>query len=237
MNSLSSRWITAIAACTVLATACSRQHAPPATATATAAPEAAVAVPAGSYTLDKSHASLIFRVNHLGFSNFTARFKRFDAQLQFDPAHLAASTLSATIDVNSLETDYPDPATLDFNAQVQGKEFLDVAQFPQITFLSTKVEATSATAMRITGDITLHGVTRPLTLEATFNGGYAGHPMDPHARIGFSAHGSLNRSEFGIGYGVPAPGSTMGVSDKVEIIIETEFSGPALAGAATPAAQ
>jgi polyisoprenoid-binding protein YceI len=74
-----------------------------------------------------------------------------------------------------------------------------------------------------------------VVLEATFNGGYAGHPMDPHARIGFSAHGTFKRSEFGIGYGVPAPGTTMGVSDAVEVTIETEFSGPPLATAASAA--
>jgi polyisoprenoid-binding protein YceI len=206
----------------------SKSDAPPATAVPAVA---AADVPAGSYTLDKGHASLIFRVNHLGFSNYTARFKRFDAQLQFDPQMPAASTLTATVDVSSLETDYPDPG-LDFNAQVQGKEFLDVAQFPQITFRTTKVESAPSGPLKITGDLTMHGVTRPVTLNATFNGGYAGHPMDPHARIGFSAQGSLNRSDFGIAYGIPAPGTTMGVSDKVDIIIECEFSGPPLADAA-----
>src|SRR4051812_30450072 len=75
---------------------------------------AAAKVPAGAYTLDQAHASLIFRVSHLGFSNYTARFKRFDAQLQFDPANLAASRVNVTIDARSIETDFPDPAKLDF---------------------------------------------------------------------------------------------------------------------------
>ena len=61
----------------------------------------------------------------------------------------------------------------------------------------------------------------------TFNGGYPGMAMDPHARVGFSAHGSLRRSEFGMGYGVPAPGTTMGVGDQVDFQIETELTGPA----------
>jgi polyisoprenoid-binding protein YceI len=188
----------------------------------------APAVPAGAYTLDKSHASLIFKVNHLGFSNYTARFKRFDAQLEFDPAKLAASKLTATVDAKSLETDFPDPAKLDFNAQLQSKEWLDTAQFPEMKFRSTTIEATGKNTMKVNGELTLHGVTRPIVLEAKYNGGYAGHPMDPHARIGFSAHGSLKRSEFGVAYGIPAPGTTMGVGDKVELIIEAEFSGPPL---------
>lgn len=186
-----------------------------------------VDVPAGAYTLDKAHASLIFRVNHLGFSNYTARFRRFDAQLQFDPANPAASSVTVTIDPRSLETDYPDPATLDFNAELQNDQWLNAAQFPEMTFRSTKVEPTGPRTMRITGELGLRGVTRPVILDATFNGGYAGHPMDPHARIGFSAHGSLKRSQFGIAYGIPAPGTTMGVSDDVDVTIEAEFSGPA----------
>lgn len=195
------------------------------------APAAAVDVPAGDYQLDKSHATLIFRVDHLGFSRYTARFKHFDAQLKFDPANLAASSVTVTVDPRSLETDFPDPAKHDFNAALQGEQWLDAAKYPQIVFRSTAVEVTAPNTMRITGDFSLHGVTRPLTLQATFNGGYAGHPMDPNARIGFSAQGTLKRSEFGIAYGIPAPGTKMGVSDEVEVIVEVEFSGPPLASA------
>jgi polyisoprenoid-binding protein YceI len=193
---------------------------------ATGAPETAAKVPAGEYTLDKPHASLIFRVNHLGFSHFTARFKRFDAKLHFDPANLATSVLSATVDARSIETDYPYPAELDFNAQLQNAQWLDTAKFPEMTFRSTGIEVTGANTMRVTGDLTLHGVMRPVSLTVTYNGGYAGNPFDPHARIGFSARGSLKRSEFGVAFGIPAPGSDMGVSDDVDVIIEAEFSGP-----------
>ena len=213
----------ALAAVLCVSAIASDKQSPPSASTAK--------VPAGAYTLDKSHASLIFKVDHLGFSNYTARFKRFDAKLQFDPANLSAAKLTATVDVKSLETDFPDPAKLDFNAQLLGKEWFDAAQFPRMEYRSKRVEQTGAQSMRIHGDLTLHGVTKPVTLDATYNGGYAGHPMDPHARIGFSAHGTLKRSDFGISYGIPAPGTTMGVSDEVTVIIETEFSGPPLAAA------
>ncbi|MDB5663406.1 MAG: polyisoprenoid-binding protein, partial [Sphingomonas bacterium] len=79
---------------------------------------------------------------------------------------------------------------------------------------------------RITGELTLHGVTKPVTLDAKYNGGWAGIDMDPHARIGFSATGSFRRSAFGVSFGVPAPGTNMGVGDEVQIAIEAEFSGP-----------
>lgn len=182
-------------------------------------------IPAGAYTLDKSHASLNFSVNHLGFSHYTARFASFDARLTFDPAKPAASKVEATIDATSLELPTP-PAG--FTDTLKGPQWLDTAKYPTITFKSTKVEPAGGDKARITGDFTLHGVTRPVTLEATFNGGYAGHPMDPHARIGFSAKGSFKRGDFGIAYGIPAPGTTMGVSDEVEVTIEAEFSGPPL---------
>jgi polyisoprenoid-binding protein YceI len=195
------------------------------TAAATAAADLAT-VPAGSYQLDPSHATLLFRINHMGFSNYTARFKRFTAELEFDPKNLAASKVVATVDATSIETDFPFTEDLDFNAELQGKDWLNAAEFPEITFQSTQVEVTAPTSLRITGDLNFRGVTRPVTLDATFNGGYPGMSMDPKARIGFSARGNLNRSEFGMTYGIPPAGSRMGVSDAVEMIIEAEFQGP-----------
>jgi polyisoprenoid-binding protein YceI len=212
--------------------ACSKSNEPAATAppadvapTASAAPivPAKIDVPAGAYTLDRLHSSLVFRLNHLGFSNYTARFKTFDAQLQFDPNDLTTATLMVQVDPKSLDVENP-PAG--FLADLTGKAWLDTAQFPSLTYQSTSVELVAPNAMRVTGDLTLRGVTKPVVLEATFNGGYDGHPMDPHARIGFSAHGTFNRSDFGMAYGIPAPGTTMGVSDAVNMTIETEFSGP-----------
>ena len=183
-------------------------------------------VPAGAYTVDKSHASLVFRVSHLGFSHYTARFTKYDAQLQFDPANPAAATVKVTIDPKSIDADgAPDG----FMATLAGPQWLDAAKYPAITYRSTRVEKVGATGLRITGELELHGVKKPLTLDATYNGGYAGHQFDPHARVGFSAKGTLQRSEFGIGYGIPAPGTTFGVGDALEIVIEAEFSGPALA--------
>jgi polyisoprenoid-binding protein YceI len=191
-------------------------------------------VPAGAYTLDKAHASLLFRVNHLSFSHWTARFTKFDAQLQFDPKDASRSSVKVTVDPKSIASDNaPDG----FMATLAGPQWLDAGKYPQMTYRSTKVERTGTNGLRISGELTLHGVTKPVTLAATYNGGYAGHPYDPHARIGFSAKGTLKRSEFGVAYGIPAPGTTMGVFDDVEIIVEAEFSGPPLAGAATPAKQ
>ncbi|MGE0044839.1 MAG: YceI family protein [Hyphomonadaceae bacterium] len=189
------------------------------------------ALPAGEYRLDPAHASLIFRVDHLGFSNYTGRFTRWDATLNLDPANPGAATVTATIDPRSLDADRAPAGFLD---DLRGADWLNAAQFPQMTFRSTSVEVTGPRTARITGDFTFRGVTAPVTLEARFNGGYAGHPLDPNARIGFSARGTLNRSAFGLAEGIPAPGTTMGVSDAVEFIIESEFSGPAWTPPADP---
>jgi polyisoprenoid-binding protein YceI len=185
--------------------------------------------PAGHYQLDKSHASLQLRVSHLGFSTYTTRFSRFDAELTFDPANLPASKVVATIDAASLEMDGAPAACIDI---VQGPQLLDSAKFPQIIFRSDRIRVTSK-SMEITGTLTLHGVTRPLVLTATFNGGYAGVSMDPHARTGFSAHGSFKRSDFGVAFGVPPPGTTFGVGDLIDFSIEAEFTGPPLKAPAT----
>jgi polyisoprenoid-binding protein YceI len=118
---------------------------------------------------------------------------------------------------------------------VKGPQFLDVAKFSKIVFRSEKIRMTGAKSMVITGTLDLRGVTRPVVLTGTFNGGYPGMPkMDPQARVGFSAHGAFKRSDFGMTYGVPAPGTTMGVGDLIDFSIEAEFNGPPLA---TPAGE
>jgi polyisoprenoid-binding protein YceI len=203
-----------------------KEEAPPVSAEALPpAPPVPVATeaPAGTYKLDKSHASLDFRVNHIGFSNYTARFANWDAELQLDPKNPSAASVTATVDLASLTLPAPPKG---FVEELLNEKWLGAKQSPQMTFKSTKVELTGANTAKVTGDFTLKGVTLPVTLDATFNGGYAGHAYEPNARIGFSAKGALNRSAFGVKEGVPPPGSTMGVSDNVDIIIEAEFTGP-----------
>ncbi|HEX7943463.1 MAG TPA: YceI family protein [Phenylobacterium sp.] len=219
--------IAPLAGIAVIATACSpapktaSQPAKPAAAAEAQAPNEAAA---GAYFMDPAHTSVNFRINHLGLSHYTARFTKVSGELTFDPANPAAQSVTAMIDATSLQTNYPDPAKLDFDSQVE-KEFLDTAHFPQITFKSTKVEVTGPKAANITGDLTLHGVTKPVVLQAVFNGGYKPNAYDPMgARVGFSAKGTIKRSDFGISYGIPAPGTTMGVGDEIEVAIETEFT-------------
>lgn len=208
----------ALAACSPPATA-------PPKAEVAAAPAVKNTAPAGLYTNDPIHTSINFRIGHMGLSHFTARFTRFHGTLQFDPEKPAAMAVEFTLEPASLQTNYPDPKALNFDKQISGEEFLDAGKFPVITFKSTKVEPTGANTAKVTGDFTLHGVTKPVVLDATFNGGYAAGDMDPAgARIGFSATTQIKRSDYGISFGIPAPGSSMGVSDEIDVAIESEWT-------------
>lgn len=183
--------------------------------------------PAGEYRVDPSHASLELRVNHMGFSTFTTRFNRFEGALTFDPKNIPASKVIATIDTSSIELDSWPKQCVDI---LKGPQLLNTEKFPHIEFKSNRIKMTGPKTMQIHGTLTVLGVSRPVVLETRFNGGYAGIArMDPNARIGFSAHGSFKRSEFGVTMGIPAPGTTVGVGDSIDINIEAEFVGPALA--------
>ena len=196
-------------------------------------PPSIAGLPAGDYHIDAPHASLTFKVNHLGFSHYTARFATFDATLKIDPAHPETAALTAHIDPQSLALNAPPKG---FHDELMGKMFFEADKYPAIDFVSTKVEKTSDFTARVTGNLTLHGVTKPVTMDVAFNGGYPGLAgMDPHARIGFTANGTLKRSDFGMGMGIPAPGSRLGVGNEVAFTIDAEFQGPDLKPAAASA--
>ncbi|SHE57406.1 Polyisoprenoid-binding protein YceI [Loktanella atrilutea] len=183
------------------------------------------AFPRQTFTLDPAHASLTFSIMHLGLSNFTAGFDTFAATLDLDPAAPQHAALSVTVNVASL--DLPTPP-LGFREELLGPNFFDADQYPQITFVSTAVAPTGAKTADVTGDLTMHGVTQPVTLQVTFNGNSAAGLFEPWVRAGFSATGELSRSAFGMGAGVPAEGSTLGVFDTVRFRIETEWTGEAV---------
>ena len=213
--------------------------APPETAPALAAappafPDPALANGAGAgvYTLDKSHASLVFAADHLGFSNYVGQFTRFDATLTIDPAAPEAATLTATIDPTSLTIPSPPEGFLE---TLLGPDWFNAAAFPELTFTSTQIRQTGPSDAEVTGNLTFLGATLPVTFSARFNGAYPGYPhYDPNARAGFRASGSLSRSAFGMTYGLPPEGSTMGVGDEVKFWIDAEFTGPPAPETATP---
>ncbi len=194
-------------------------------ALAVAAPAAAQDLPAGTYQLDPAHASLSFRVSHLGFADYVAGFDRLEAELLIDPANPGAARVEAEIDVTSL--DLPSPPEGFLETMLTAPWFL-AETHPVIRFTSDAVALTGDGTADVTGVLTLNGVGAPVTMQVTFNGGYEGHPFDPNARIGFSATGQLDRRDFEMGFGVPPEGETLGVGAEVRFEIEAEFLGPPL---------
>lgn len=171
-------------------------------------------LPSGAYVLDKSHASIVFTIKHLGFSNYTGRFNDFDAKLDFNAKDVTKSKLEVTINTSSTDTNNER-----LEQKLDSPDFLNVEKFPDAKFVATKIEKTSDTQGTITGDFTFLGVTKPVVLKTTFNGGgfnsYAGANV-----LGFSAVGTLKRSDFGLSAYAPA------VSDDVKFYIEAEFGQP-----------
>ncbi len=185
---------------------------------------AEIKAPAGEYRIDPAHATLVFRIVHMGLSHYTAGFSAFSATLNFDPAAPENMNVSAVINVRSLTIPEPPEG---FHDTLLGPDWLKSGDYPDITFTSTRVIRTGARTATVEGDLTLLGVTAPVTMEAEFVGGYPGfHPHDPQARIGFSAHGTLNRADFGMTQYLPTKASPGALSNEIEFRIDAEFLGP-----------
>lgn len=175
-------------------------------------------MPSGLYKLDKTHASLTWRVKHLGLSYYTARFTQFEANLKMDVKSPASSHLIVTLCVMCLKTDFPFAAELDFDEVLaSGKEWLNGERYPEMSFQSKRIEITGKHTAKVHGDLTMLGKTHPLMLNVTFNGAYQKKFLTNVPTLGFSATATLNRSDWGLTTLIPI------VSDQVDIIIEAEF--------------
>lgn len=169
-------------------------------------------VRAGDYALDSSHGKITWSVNHLGFSTYYGQFVNVQAQLTLDPANPSNSTLTATVPLTDVA-----PNDDRLKAHLQTADFFDTANHPTATFVSRSVtvDADDPTEATVVGDLTLRGVTRPVTIEVEFN--QAGTAMGAY-KTGFDGEATIKRSEFGINYALPA------ISDEVELHIEGEFN-------------
>ena len=179
-----------------------------------AAAFAGPAAAAETYEFDPNHTVIEFGWNHFGYSNPTARFDTFSGKLQLDTADLTKSSVEVTIPISGLDTDITK-----LDDHLKSPDFFDAAKFPDATFKSTKVEKAGENALKVTGDLTIHGVTKPVTLDVTVNK-IADHPMSKLPTAGFDAKATIKRSEFGMSGFVPA------VSDEIQIHITTETRKP-----------
>jgi len=169
---------------------------------------------AETYNLEKTHVDLLFSINHAGFTEKHGQFRELDATVQYDPARPENDRVSVIVKTDSLDT-----GNTARDNDVKGAMFLDVAHFPEMRFVSTKVTRGPRGMLIVQGDLTLHGVTKPLTLEAKLNKA-APNPFDKRPTLGFSARGSLKRSDYGIATYIPV------IGDTVNITIDAEFNQP-----------
>ncbi|MBX9401738.1 YceI family protein [Lysobacter sp. BMK333-48F3] len=170
---------------------------------------AAVAAPL-TYKIDPNHTDVVAGWSHFGFSHPVAHFGKVDGSITYDPAKPAASSVQVTIPLDGLNSHVPD-----FDEHLKSADFFDAAKYPTITFKSTKVEAAGEKKLKVTGELTVHGVTKPAVLDVTINK-IGEQPMAKRAAAGFDASTTLKRSDFGLGKYAP------NVSDEVSIRITTE---------------
>lgn len=176
----------------------------------------AVDLPAGTYRMDPRHASVTFRIRHMGLAWFTARFDGRSATLELDPADPSRSSLRATVDANSVNTGV---------LNQQGERAFDrsigralgVETTPTISFASTSIERTGEHTARVTGDLTMNGQTHPAVLNVTFDGGAVDPLRGGSMVLGFSAHGEIDRTQWGVDEWRSFTGA------EVQIVIEAEL--------------
>lgn len=162
------------------------------------------------YKIDPSHTHVLFLVNRLGFSNMIGLFAGVSGTIGFDAANPAASKLNVVIKTASLQTQ-----STPRDNDLKGADWFNVAEFPEMTFVGASFVKKDDKTGTVTGNLTLRGVAKPVTLNVTFN--KAGlSPIDKVDTVGFSARGSFNRSDFGMKTYIPY------IGDKVDLIIETE---------------
>lgn len=172
-----------------------------------------LAAPA-KYNIDQNHTQISFTWNHFGFSNQTGSFHKLSGDLSYDTADPSKGSVSVTIPLENISTGVPD-----LDEHLKSEDFFDAAKFPNITFKSTKIEKAGADALKVDGDLTIHGVTKPATLNVkVLKTGE--HPMKKVPAIGFDITTTIKRSEFGVGKYVP------NVSDEIPIHIGMEAQQP-----------
>jgi polyisoprenoid-binding protein YceI len=172
---------------------------------------AAAPLYAVTYTFEPEHTQGVVRWNHLGFANPTAQFNNVQGTLEFDQADPTRSSVTVTIPLTSMSTGVPS-----LNEDFQSSDFFDYAKFPAATFKSSKVQkGATPDTLKVVGDLSLHGITKPVALDVTINK-VGTNPRNHVPTVGFEAMATLKRSDFGLGLFVPQ------VSDEVQVHITAE---------------
>lgn len=170
-----------------------------------------VEIKAGEYALDKDHAALLFKINHMGFSSYVGRINDFDVSLDFDPKQIENSRVEALIDMRSLDVN-----NADFAATLAGSSWLNTQSFPQAVFSSVSVNKINEQQLVVDGELTFLGITKAVTMDVKLNGA-GNNPLTRKYTLGFTANLRFQRSDFGLKKFIPV------VGDEVDIEIHSEF--------------
>lgn len=172
---------------------------------------------ADTFSFDPGHTQVRASWNHVGFSEQSVHFRKVEGTLEFDPDNISNTSVNVTIDLNSLDT-----GVEDFNGHLKSADFFGIADNASATFVSTGIEKTGDMTAKLTGDLTIKGVTKPVTLDVTVNS-YGEHPLGQFVEynkgtwIGATLTGTVTRSDWGLGAFAPA------VSDEVTLFISSEM--------------
>ena len=168
-------------------------------------------VQGGHFIIEPNHTQVTFGISHMGFTTYFGRFTNAAGTLDLEPAKVAASKLDVTVPTATINT------TSDkLNEELRSAQWFDAEKYPTITFHATRVVRTGPAEARIEGELTLHGVTRPVTLVARFNGAGT-NPLDKAYTVGFQATGKIKRSDFGISTYLPL------IGDEVDLTLSGAF--------------
>jgi polyisoprenoid-binding protein YceI len=178
-----------------------------------------------NWNLDTVHSGINFTVRHMVVSKVRGRFAKFSGTVSLDESDFTRSSVEATIDASSIDT-----GTTQRDDHLRSADFFDVERFPEIRFLSTRIEKIAGDRYRLTGELTIHGVTRSIALETE----YGGRGKDPwgNERVGFTAKGAIVRKDFGLVWNQALETGGVLVSDRVDLELEVQ----AVRAAATKAA-
>jgi polyisoprenoid-binding protein YceI len=165
-----------------------------------------------TYQFDKSHANLGFSYSHLGYSTTEGRFGEWEGDLVIDQDDPAASKITFTVDTASLDSFWGER-----DAHFKSADFFDVAKFPKATFVSSKVEKTGDKTLKVSGDLTIKDITRPVTFDVTVNA-IGEHPMAKQPAVGLDATAVVKRSDYGMDMYVPYVGDDVTISFNAEAL-------------------
>ena len=171
----------------------------------------ALSVPAGTWKVDPVHSSVEFQVKHLGIATVKGQFKEYEGTLEVGPEGAVAY---GTVKTESVDTREPQR-----DAHLRSADFFEVDKYPEIGFRSTAIRATGEDEFEIDADLSIHGVTRPVTLKATLEG-YEPEDHQGNTRVGLSASAQINRSDFEMRFNAALGSGNMVVSDKVKILVD-----------------